>query len=451
MLITDIVRRVRRGRPLLADIISTSLVLSMGKGAGFLVPFFIAAWFGAGVETDVFFLVYTLVLIVNHVFSTVIENVIVPFISQKKARGQELGEFIGPVVSRGLAVVGCLYALMLLVLGPVAGSLTGFTAGQVQLLYRLLLEISPMILAAFGASVLSGVYFANHRFLLVSISPMLRAAVTLVIIYRLRFRLGIHAVALGYLCGELLRLLMLAIPLKSLGIRGWRFFTRMDREVKDFFKAISFQVVATASFSLNTSVDRIMAAPLGTGQISLLHYAERLYYIPSVFIVGGIMVPLLSHWSTRYSTHGRERLQADVAKAVRWLAAWSMLLTVAAVLLRQPLVRLVFFHNRIGAADLSTTAAIFGGYMVALIPHTIAALYIRAHWILRRNRRVMVLALATVPLNIVLNRILMVPLGTPGIALATAFSMLFQAVFLHFSFRNLVLNHAEKRLPDDDR
>lgn len=82
--INEVVDRVR-ARPLVRDTITTTFLSTIGKAVGFLIPFFIAAWFGVSQETDAFFFVYGLIIFMAGVFANVVESVIVPFVAELRA------------------------------------------------------------------------------------------------------------------------------------------------------------------------------------------------------------------------------------------------------------------------------------------------------------------------------------------------------------------------------
>ena len=95
-----------RHRPLVWDTITTTGWSTAGKAVGFLIPFFIAAWFGVSSDTDAFIFAYGLILFLANIFAPVVETVIVPFIAEARKNGEDVGKFIGNVL--GIGSIGLL-------------------------------------------------------------------------------------------------------------------------------------------------------------------------------------------------------------------------------------------------------------------------------------------------------------------------------------------------------
>ena len=90
-----------RNRPLVWDTIKTTFWSVIGRGAGFLIPFFIAAWFGVSEETDAFFFAYGIILFLSGIFAPVVESVIVPYVAEARSNNEDVGKFIGNILSVG--------------------------------------------------------------------------------------------------------------------------------------------------------------------------------------------------------------------------------------------------------------------------------------------------------------------------------------------------------------
>ena len=95
-----------RSRALVWDTITTTGWSTVGKGMGFLVPFFVAAWFGVTAETDAFFFAYGLILFFSMTFAPVVESIIVPYIAEARSNNEDVGKFVGRIL--GISGIGLL-------------------------------------------------------------------------------------------------------------------------------------------------------------------------------------------------------------------------------------------------------------------------------------------------------------------------------------------------------
>ncbi|MEJ2184152.1 MAG: lipid II flippase MurJ [Nitrospirota bacterium] len=189
-----------------------------------------------------------------------------------------------------------------------------------------------------------------------------------------------------------------------------------------------------AVIGINPIVDKAMASWLGKGSVSVLHYADRLYMIPVTFVSTGLMVTLLSHWSGRYYEEGIERLHGDVKKAIKIVGLLALFITLALVLVRQPLVRLAFGRGAFDQTMLPEVGWVWVCYLLGFVPYMLGNVFARAHLTTKNTRILMQCAFCAGVLNVLLNYILMKPFKVAGIATATTLASIFTFCFLTISF-----------------
>jgi putative peptidoglycan lipid II flippase len=425
---------ILRNRPLLWDTITTTFFSSAGKSVAFLVPFFVAAWFGVTVETDAFFFAYGLVIFISGVFAPVVENVIVPYIAEARAKGEDVGRLIGRISGLSGIILLVLTGTVILTIKPFLSITTQFDSQSLQLVYWLLLETSPLIILLIWSSVLAGSLNAYKKFAFPALSPAFRAIIIISSIFIFKDKWGVHSIAWGYIAGELVRLALLVVVIKKLNLFTFGFSFQLDPRLQDFLKNASYQVLGMVAIGLNRFVDTIMASWLGKGSVSVLHYADRLYMIPVTFITTGLMVSLLSHWSSRYYEAGHQRLGEDVKKTVKVTGCLALSITLVLILIHQPMVDLAFGRGAFDHARLSEVGGVLVYYLLGFLPFMLGRVYVRAHLVLKNTKVLMRGAFYLIGLNIVLDFLLMRLLDVGGIALATTFTSLFTLLYLGVIF-----------------
>lgn len=424
-------------RPLVRDTVKTTIWSSVGKGIGFLVPFFIAAWFGASDKTDAFFFAYGLILFLSGIFAPVVQNVIVPYIAEARAKDEDVGRFVGCILAfSGIGLV-VLSGLFILLVKPILFVITRFDEQTLRLIYQLLIETAPLIILLVWTSVLAGALNTYKRFVFPAVSPAFRAVVNLTVIFAFKDVYGIHSIALGYVVGELIRLTILFVVIKRLNLFKLRLSLQLGRELWKFFKTASYLIIGMAAIGLNPFVDKIMASWLGEGSISVLYYADRLYMIPVTFLTAGLMVTLLSHWSERYSEEGIQRLKKDVRKTIKVVTFIALPIMLMLILFHQPIVKLAFGRGAFAQAKLSEVGWIWVCYLLGFVPYMVGSVFFRAHLALKNTKVLMQYGFYAVFFNISLNYILMKPFKVAGIALATSFVCLFLALYLGKPFAKI--------------
>lgn len=423
-----------RSRELIWDTIATTGWSTVGKAVSFFIPFFIAAWFGVTSETDSFFFAYGIILFLACIFAPVVESVIVPYIAEARTKNEDVGKFVGGVLGVGSIGLLVLTGVVFLVFKPILSVVTRFDQQALSLVYKLLIETSPLIMFLFWTSISAGTLNAYKKFAFPAVSPAFRAVVNLSIIFVFKDKLGVHSIALGYVAGEFVRLIVLLGMIKRLNIFELNLSLQLNNRFREFLKTGSYQVIGMLVVGLVPFVDKTMASWLGEGSISVLHYAERLYMIPIVFMTTGLLVTVLSHWSKRFYESGYQRLMEDVKKAVKTVTVITLPIVFLLILIHKPIVDLAFGRGEFDSRKLPEVGLVWVCYLLGVVPYIIAQVYVQAHFVLKNTKAIMQCTFCLFILNVLLNYILMRPFKVAGIALATTCVSLFTLLFLGMLF-----------------
>ncbi|MDY6843504.1 MAG: lipid II flippase MurJ, partial [Thermodesulfobacteriota bacterium] len=241
---------------------------------------------------------------------------------------------------------------------------------------------------------------------------------------------GVHAIALGYVIGEIFRLAILIGVIKRLNLFKLGISLQLNPRLREFFKTASYQTIGMAAVGLNPAVDKTMANWLGEGSVSVLYYADRLYAVPVLFVTSGLMVTLLSHWSETFYRSSERRIKEDVKKAIKWVGILTLPIMLFLVLFHRPVVYLVFNRGEFAPAKLLDVAWVWVCYLLGLVPYAIGQVFVRAHLALKNTVILMRCSLCLIILNILLNYVLMTPLKVAGIAIASSIAPFFTILYL---------------------
>jgi len=422
-----------RSHPLIWDTITTTALSTIGKGVGFLIPFFIAAWFGVTSETDAFFFAYGLILFLSGIFAPVVESVIVPYIAEARAQGEDVGRFVSGIL--GISGIGLLVlaGVALLVTKPILSLITRFDPQALNLVYQLLMETLSLIILLVWTSILSGALNTYKKFAFPALSPAFRAIVNLSIIFIFKDIFGVHAIAWGYVVGEAVRLAILVGLIKRLNLFKLGLSLQLNPNLRQFLKTASYQVIGMVAVALNPFVDKIMASWLGGGSVSVLHYADRLYMIPVSFLCAGLFPVVLSHWSKDYYQE-EERLFKKVKNAAKVALGLSFIILIILIFFSKSIVYLAFVRGEFDPNYQHILQMTFICYLLGLTPYVAGSMFTRFHLVLKNTHFLMKLAILNCFLNAVLNYFLMQFAGVIGIALSTSITTLIVSILLFASF-----------------
>ncbi len=405
---------------MLWDTIITSAWSTIGKATGFLIPFFIGAWFGINRETDAFFFAYSLILFLSAILSPVVETIVVPFIAEAKVKGEDIGAFIGKVLGLSAISLISLSILFLVVVKSILGIVTNFSKDGIDLIFLILIETSPLILLIVWTSILAGSLNAYRVFGVPAISPALRAVVTLAFIFIFKEQMGVHAIAWGYLAGEFFRFVFLFVVLVRLKLFHVKLSIGWEVKFADFFRTSSYQILGMTFLYSTPIVNKTMVTWVGSGGVSILEYADRLFLIPSNLLLMGLVTTILSHWSDRYYSRADEiKFKSDVYRVVKWVTIISIIITLLLLITRKSIIQSVYGYGKFPKDKLQSVEAVFSFYVIGLVFHAIHHILVRAHIVIKNTKTIFITASSMGLLNVILNFYLLKFYGVPGIAITT--------------------------------
>ncbi|MDD5644725.1 MAG: lipid II flippase MurJ [bacterium] len=429
--------RYIHSKPLLRDTVIVTWLSSMAKAVAAFIPFFIAAWFGVTRETDIFFFAFGMVIFIANIFAPVAESIIVPYINERKTKGENTGGFIGSILLVSGLGLFFLSALLLIIVNPVLSVLTPFDKYESDYVFYLVLMTTPMMVFLTWSGILSGTLNTYRRFIIPSLSPALGAAINLCLIFFFKNKIGIQAVAVGYVAGELAKIILLLTGVYKLKSVSLKFKIDWGVQLTQFFKVAFFQAIALTGITMNFVVDRIMASWLGEGSISVLEYAEKLYTIPVQFLCLGFLTVAFSYWSRDYCEKGIRRLICDVEKAVKFIGMASFLIVVFLVFIHKPAAKFILERGIFPMSRLPMIESAWVCYLIGFMPYMGYLIYSRGYVILKNTKVLMKCALYMNVLNVLCNYIFMRYFDVPGIALSTTFVSFGAFLYLKSGFKRI--------------
>jgi putative peptidoglycan lipid II flippase len=427
-----------REKPLVKDTISTTVLSTIGKGFGFLIPFFLAAWYGISKETDVFFFVYGLVIFAANIFAPALETVVVPFIAERKENKEDAASFAGQLILLACGLAFMLAFMFIFLSNFFFPLITKFSLTNLKLLNELLIAISPLVPLLVVSSLLAGILNAYKFYALPAVAPGIRAVIALLIVYFFQFFLGIKAVVLAYILGELVRTISLFYLAKARKLINFKDIFK-SKEALMFFKVAAFQSIALSINGFIPLIDKTMATWLSSGAVSVLEYAQRLYLIPFVFLTTGFFVVLLSEWSENFYAYDNSIFKQKVKKVSQVVVSFTVFVTLLLIILSFPLLNLVYGHGKFPLEKLPLVRLTFIFYILGLAPHMLAHVFVRVFITAKQTYILITSATLQVILDVVTNLIFMQFLGVTGIALASSITIVC-VVFYLFKQLPRVLN-----------
>ncbi len=396
----------------------------------------LAALFGAGIEMDAFVLAFRIPNLVRDLFAEgAMSAAFVPTFTQRLTQSgkSDAWALANNVINALLLVTGALVAIGMVFATPIVSVLAHDFAsvpGKLELTIRLTRILLPFLIMVAVAAAAMGMLNSLHHYFVPALSPALfnvaiiLGAFALVPFTPLLRVPRITAIAAAALAGGALQVVAQWPLLRREGFRYRPTLDIRDPALHQVLVLMGPGTVGLAATQVNLFVNTLLATTQGTGAVSWLSYAFRLMYLPIGLFGVSIATAALPAVSRHAARGDRQSVRDTVAQAMAMMLVLNVPATFGLVVLAEPIVRLLFERGRFLPSDTASTAAALRFYAIGLAGYATARIVSPVFYALGRSRVPVVVSIASVAINIVLNVLLIRPLGFRGLALGTSVAMI---------------------------
>jgi putative peptidoglycan lipid II flippase len=370
----------------------------------------------------------------------------IPIFTTYKKQDQALAFQISSIMMNVLLLVFLVVGVIVFIWAePLTVWRTGhtFTPEQISIATRL---TRIMLVAQFFFAVsnfLTGILQSFQRFIIPSIAPVLYNLGILMGVYLFAGSLGIYSAGLGVIIGAFMHMIVQLPLVMKLGFRYQFTFNVKLPGIREFFKLMPPRVLALSVNELRKLSLGFFATSLGNLSFVVMQLGLTLMAIPIRFFGVPISQASLPFLSDESDEKDRQRFTHLVLQSLNQIAFFTMPMSVLLLILRVPIVRLIF-----GTANFPWETTLATGRVVAIISISITVqgmvqLMMRAFYALKDTKTPFVIAMVDMIFYLLACAyfVFYTDLGVIGIALATS-----AAAFLEFILFIFFLNHKVKGL-----
>ena len=429
-----------------AGIVALAVMLSRVLGLARELIF--AGLFGAGRGMDAYITAYRAPNLLRDLFA---EGALsVAFVTVFSKLGVEKGYEAAWELARKMATLAlvCMSAVTLLgiIFAPalIAVLAPGFDAEKSAFAVELTRIMFPFILMVSLAALVMGMLNSRNVFGVPALASSfynlgsIFGGVTLAWVIDPTFGpRALIGMAIGTLIGGFLQLIVQLPSLRKVGFTfhfdfGWR-----DEQVRRVLWLMLPAVIAASAVQVNVMVNSIFASYLGDGAVSWLSYAFRLMQLPlGIFgvAVATVTLPAVSKIAAGGDmAHFRETL----SKAIRLALFLTLPATAGLMMMSEEIIGLIYERGKFGVQDTLQTGAALRFYAIGLTAYACIKVVSPAFYALEHKWTPMVVSLASIALNVLLNWQLTfrMGMGHRGLALSTGLSAVANFLMLYFLMR----------------
>jgi len=338
----------------------------LGILISFATQIIVAAKFGVTMQRDAYFAAIVVPAYVTAVLLGSLTVTFVPIFIEYETRKSKREAWkvasiftnLTFVVLFGISLLGFIFAK-----GLISITAPGFEGVTLSLTASLLRIILPSIIFSGLTSLLSSMYYAEHRFVRPAIVPVVSAVLMLLFVVLLARSWGIKSLAFGYLFGTFVSFLIV-VPIFLKEGRYHFSFDLSNEGVRQVIRVITPLVLAGLFYRATTVIERMIASTLPTGSISYLGYANKITHILGEIATAGISTTIFPLMARGWAENDLAKVREYFAKGVRIIMLITFPIATVLVVLRVPIIQVVFER---GEFDHNTTIAVANTLFIFLI------------------------------------------------------------------------------------
>lgn len=267
-----------------------------------------------------------------------------------------------------------------------------------------LLRIQLSAAVIFGISgLLMAVLNAHRHFLLPGLAPTLHWLGWIVGTLLLVPRIGIRGLAWGVVLGAALHLLIQLPGLRGLGAGYRPTLGLSDPEVRQVGRLMLPRLFGVAVVQLNFLVNIILASGMREGSLTGLNLGFAIMLMPQVVIAQALAIAALPTFSVQAAQGRWQEMSRSLASTLSAAIFLSLPASIGLILLRRPIVSLLFERGQFGAQSTELVAWALLWYAAGLVGHALVEIASRAFYALKDTRTPVLIGAAAMTANVLLS------------------------------------------------
>ncbi len=413
------------------------LATLLSRVFGFIRDMVIAGFFGAGPATDAFFVAFRIPNLLRRLFAegSLTIAFIPVFTGYLKRSKKEAVEFAS-IAFTLLSIILALVSVAGIVLSPwiVKIMAPGFadapdTYALTVFLTRLMF---PYIFFISLVALCMGILNSFRHFAAPALAPVILNICIIAAAFLLKDCLSdpILSLAVGVMAGGVLQLAMQFPFLLKVGARLRPNFHFNHPGIKRIGLLMLPAVFGAAVYHASIFISTILASLLPEGSVSYLYYADRVVQLPLGVFAIAVGTASLPSFSEQVAGGDYTELKRTIAFSLRLILFVTIPAMVALIVLRVPIMSVLFQRGKFDAASTVLTAQALLYYAVGLWAFSCIRVIVSAFYALQDTRTPVKIAVAALLINVIISIALMFPMKHAGLALATSIASAVNVVIL---------------------
>lgn len=432
-----------------AGIVMFAILIS--RILGFVREMVIAKVFGRGYLTDIFYAAFAVpdlmyYLLVGGALSAAFIPVFTSYLAKDD---EESGWEVASTFINVTVILLFAFTVLGIILAPLLAPFVAyaFHGEHRQLLIKLMRMMFPAVFFTALAGLEMGILNSYRLFTAPAFGPILYNIGIIAGAVLLGPRYGISGMAVGVVVGAISSFL-LQLPFV---LQRSRYKLTMNLRHPGILRMVTLMIPSLVGLSIsqiNLIVNQNLASGLSGGDITALRLANRLVMLPMGVFAMGISTAIFPTLSRQAAREEMSDFKSTLSLGLRTVFLVTVPSAVGFVILREPIIKLLFERGEFTHADTLATAHALLFYSLGLVAQSGIQITTRIYYALQDTVTPVKIGLVTVAINVVLNLGLLkfTALGHGGLALANSIAVTINMIVLFSILRHKIQGADGKRI-----
>jgi putative peptidoglycan lipid II flippase len=291
-----------------------------------------------------------------------------------------------------------------------------------------LMQVIPLLIGNF----FTGMLQSYRLFLVPAAAPVLYNIGMIIGIIFFAPVFGLYAAVIGVGIGAVLFMLVQLPLVLSIGYRHHLSFDYRNKGVREIAALIIPRMIGLGASQIDVTVDLIMSSLLGPKMITVFVLAQSLQQLPVRLFGGTISQAAFPTLSQASAKEDLDNYKSSVMSAYRMILFLVIPTSVFFIVLRVPLIRLVFGASRFDWEATVLTASTLTAFSFSLFSQAVSQVFTRAFYALLDSKTPVMVSISTIAINTILSIIFVLVFKLPvwSLGMSTSIASIINAVWL---------------------
>ncbi|MCJ7814200.1 MAG: murein biosynthesis integral membrane protein MurJ [Candidatus Atribacteria bacterium] len=392
--------------------------------------------FGAGIETDAFFIAFMIPnLLRSFLGEGALNSAFIPIFTEYLTNhDRKKAEYFARNVLNILMIILIIIIMLGIWGAPLLINIIaiGFKSNVYK--YQLAVNLTRIMFPYIGfvavAALFMGILNSYDHFLAPALAPAMLNISVIILALTLSYKYGVYSIAWGIILGGIGQALV-QIPVLIRQKLKYNFTVDFsDPGVKKLLKLLIPAMIGLAITEINVVVDRTIASTLIDGSISALYYSNRLVQFPLGVFGIAISIAIFPTLAKHIAKNNIPEFKKSLLFGLRMLLFTTIPSAVGLIILKDSMIRLIYEHGTFNRVATNMTASALLYYSIGLFAYACVRLITMSFYALKDAKTPVKIGIYIVFINIALDLILVRYLAHSGLALATSVAAILNLIIL---------------------